>query len=129
MLVSLGAALFVLVPQQAGLEVADMSRVIQGVIAGVGFLGAGAIVKYQREGDVRGLTTAAGVWLTAAIGIACGLGRESTALLSTLLALAILTLVPRLFDRAGGTRGQTPAPAAAPSDAATPEQPGADSRG
>jgi len=99
MLVALGAALFVLVPQQAGMHVADMSRVMQGIVTGVGFLGAGAIIKQHSEENVQGLTTAAGVWMTAAIGIACGLGRESTAVLSTLLALAILSLVPRWFER------------------------------
>lgn len=104
MLVAMGAALFVLVPHQAGMEVADLSRVMQGVIAGIGFLCAGAIIKNQSEEDVQGLTTAAGVWMTAAIGIACGLGRESTALISTLLALAILNTVPRLLgtDKPGG---------------------------
>lgn len=103
MLVAMGAALFVLVPHQAGMEVADLSRVMQGVIAGIGFLCAGAIIKNQSEEDVQGLTTAAGVWMTAAIGIACGLGRESTALISTLLALAVLNTVPRLLgtDRPG----------------------------
>ncbi|RPH63694.1 MAG: MgtC/SapB family protein [Burkholderiales bacterium] len=63
---------------------ADLSRVIQGVIAGIGFLGAGAIIKIRDEHNVQGLTTAAGVWMTGAIGVACGLGRESTALLSAL---------------------------------------------
>lgn len=96
MLVAMGAALFVLVPQQAGMHVADMSRVIQGIVTGVGFLGAGAIIKRGSEDDVQGLTTAAGVWMTAAIGIACGLGREATAALSTLLALVVLGLLPRL---------------------------------
>lgn len=96
MLVAMGAALFVLVPQQAGMLVADMSRVIQGIVTGVGFLGAGAIIKRGSEEDVQGLTTAAGVWMTAAIGIACGLGREATAALSTLLALVVLGLLPRL---------------------------------
>ncbi|MEO6743683.1 MAG: MgtC/SapB family protein [Caldimonas sp.] len=96
MLVALGAALFVLVPQQAGVSSADMTRVIQGVVAGIGFLGAGAIIKGSAEESVKGLTTAAGIWLTAAIGIACGLGRESTAVLSALLAFAILALVPHL---------------------------------
>lgn len=99
MLVAMGAALFVLVPQQGGMQVADMSRVIQGVIAGIGFLGAGAIIKNKSEENVLGLTTAAGVWMTAAIGIACGLGREATAVLSTLLALAVLALVPKLVER------------------------------
>ena len=101
MLVAMGAALFVLVPQQAGMAVPDLSRVIQGIVAGIGFLGAGAIIKnhHGSEGDVQGLTTAAGVWLTAAIGIACGLGREATAVLSTLLALLVLAGVPRLLER------------------------------
>ncbi|HET7794649.1 MAG TPA: MgtC/SapB family protein [Rhizobacter sp.] len=99
MLVAMGAALFVFVPQQAGLQVADMSRVIQGVIAGIGFLGAGAIIKNRSEEQVQGLTTAAGVWMTAAIGIACGLGREMTAVLSTLLGLAVLALVPKLAGK------------------------------
>ena len=96
MLVALGAALFVLVPQQAGVADADMTRVIQGVVAGIGFLGAGSIIKNSDEDSVKGLTTAAGIWLTAAIGIACGLGREATAVLSAVLALAILSLVPHL---------------------------------
>lgn len=96
MLVAMGAALFVLVPQQNGMPLEDMSRVIQGVIAGIGFLGAGAILKNQSEASIIGLTTAAGVWMTAAIGIACGLGRESTALISTTLALAVFALVPRV---------------------------------
>lgn len=104
MLVAMGAALFVLVPQQGGMEIADLSRVIQGVVAGVGFLGAGAILKLRDEEQVVGLTTAAGVFMTAAIGVACGLGRESTALLSTLLALLVLAVVPKLFDRGGPTR-------------------------
>lgn len=99
MLVSLGAALFVLVPQQGGMQLADMSRVLQGVIAGIGFLGAGAILKLKDEEQVHGLTTAAGIWMTAAIGIACGLGREATALLSMLLALAILELLPHAVPR------------------------------
>lgn len=99
MLVAMGAALFVLVPQQGGMQVADLSRVIQGVVAGVGFLGAGAILKLRDEEQVVGLTTAAGVFMTAAIGVACGLGRESTALLSTLLALVVLALVPKLVAR------------------------------
>lgn len=99
MLVSMGSALFVLVPQLGGMQLADMSRVIQGIVAGIGFLGAGAIIKNHSEENVQGLTTAAGVWMTSAIGIACGLGRESTAVIGTLLALIVLALVPKLVDR------------------------------
>jgi putative Mg2+ transporter-C (MgtC) family protein len=98
MLVALGAALFVLVPQMSGSQADAMSRVVQGVIAGIGFLGAGTILKNQEgdEGHVKGLTTAAGLWMTAAIGVSAGLGREATAVLSTLLALLILGVMPRI---------------------------------
>jgi putative Mg2+ transporter-C (MgtC) family protein len=99
MLVSLGSALFVVVPQQAGVSTADLSRVIQGVISGMGFLGAGAILKRSDDAEVKGLTTAAGLWLTCAIGIAVGLGREASAALGTLLALLILTAVGRVSSR------------------------------
>lgn len=104
MLVALGAALFVLIPQQAGVSDVDLTRVLQGLVAGVGFLGAGTIVKNGGEEEVQGLTTAAGIWLTAAIGVAAGMGREATAVLSTLLALVILATVPkvaRLFESRG----------------------------
>ncbi|HYC43661.1 MAG TPA: MgtC/SapB family protein [Noviherbaspirillum sp.] len=92
MLVALGSALFVVVPLQAGMELDGVGRVLQGVISGIGFLGAGAIVKMSGAGEIRGLTTAASIWLTSAIGITAGMGRETTALLTTLLALFILTL-------------------------------------
>lgn len=96
MLVALGSALFVLVPLEAGVASADLSRVLQGVITGVGFLGAGAIIKLSHEQEIKGLTTAASVWLTAAIGVAAGMGRESTAILSTLFALFILAVLRRV---------------------------------
>jgi putative Mg2+ transporter-C (MgtC) family protein len=102
MLVAMGAAMFVLASQQFGIDPADMSRVLQGVIAGVGFLGAGTILKGDAEHRVQGLTTAAGIWMTAAIGVAAGMGKESTAMLATLLTLAIMASLPlftRWFDR------------------------------
>jgi len=99
MLESLGAALFVLVPDMAGAMDDAMSRVIQGVVAGVGFLGAGTILKSNRNDEVKGLTTAAGVWLTAAIGVTIGLGHEATALLAAVMAFVILHLVPSLMRR------------------------------
>lgn len=95
MLVALGAAMFVLVPTAAGMEIGDASRVIQGVVAGIGFLGAGAIIKLTGDGRVHGLTTAASIWLTASVGIAAGLGREGTAVVATLLALFILAVLKR----------------------------------
>jgi len=99
MLVSLGAALFVLIPQQAGVSDADLSRIIQGIVAGIGFLGAGAIVKGKHEEDIQGLTTAAGIWLTAAVGIAAGIGRESSAILGAVLAFLILSTLARISNR------------------------------
>ncbi len=94
MLIAIGAALFVLIPQQAGASTADLARVLQGLVAGVGFLGAGAIILGNKQVETRGLTTAAGIWVTAAIGVAAGMGRESTAVLSTLVALFVLSVVP-----------------------------------
>ena len=101
MLVSLGSALFVLIPLQAGMRFEDLSRVLQGVTAGIGFLGAGAILKQTARNDVRGLTTAASIWLTAALGVAAGMGREATALLSTRFALIILAMLRR-WSKSGG---------------------------
>jgi putative Mg2+ transporter-C (MgtC) family protein len=96
MLVAIGAAVFVMIPQQAGADDAALSRIIQGVVAGIGFLCAGTIIKGRGEEQVQGLTTAAGIWLTAAIGVAVGLGREASALLVTLLALVIFAGLPAL---------------------------------
>jgi putative Mg2+ transporter-C (MgtC) family protein len=98
MLVALGSALFVFVPQQMGVQDADLTRVLQGLVAGIGFLGAGSIIKGEADNQIQGLTTAASVWLTAAIGMAAGLGRESTALVSTILAYVILTLMPKVVS-------------------------------
>ena len=97
MLVAIGAALFVLIPQQAGASTADLTRVLQGLIAGVGFLGAGSIIMGTTRIEARGLTTAAGIWVTAAIGVAAGMGRESTAILSTALSLFVLSVIPLLI--------------------------------
>lgn len=93
MLVALGSAIFVLVPLQAGMPIQDVSRVLQGITAGIGFLGAGAILKMESTNQIMGLTTAAGVWLTAAIGVAAGMGLEGTAVLSALFAICILSLL------------------------------------
>ncbi len=94
MLVSLGAALFVMAALDVGAEPGDVSRVIQGVAAGIGFLGAGAILKLSDRREIRGLTTAAGIWMTAATGLAVGLGRYGLALIAVVLSWMILALVP-----------------------------------
>lgn len=98
MLVCMGAAVFVLIPQQAGISDADMSRVIQGVVSGIGFLCAGSIITRKNDLFATGLTTAAGIWFTAAIGVAVGFGREQTAVLCALLAWVVLYVVP-FFSR------------------------------
>lgn len=98
MLVCLGAAIFVMALEQNGAESDAMSRVIQGVAAGIGFLCAGTILKGRSISDVKGLTTAAGLWASAAIGVAVGLGREATAVLATVIVLVVLHLMPLVVD-------------------------------
>ena len=120
MLVAIGAALFVVVVQQPDGSAADVSRVIQGVVAGIGFLGAGSILSARREEDIKGLTTAASIWLTAAIGVAAGLGREITAVLATLLALAVLAALPWLAGRAFPPREPDPPPDTSPQKSEEP---------
>jgi putative Mg2+ transporter-C (MgtC) family protein len=100
MLLALGSAFFVVIPLQAGMSIGDLSRVLQGLIAGIGFLLAGTILKQQAQGQIHGLTTAAGLWLTASVGVAVGLGRETSAVLGTILALIILALLPQVGPHA-----------------------------
>ena len=80
-LVAVGSAALVAVPVQAGMGQDGVSRILQGLVAGIGFLGAGCILKRESEEDVQGLTTAAGLWFTAGAGVAAGMGRELSALL------------------------------------------------
>jgi putative Mg2+ transporter-C (MgtC) family protein len=89
-LVCLGTAIFVLVCGGVGMTSDGLSRVIQGIVTGIGFIGAGSILKLSEERDIRGLTTAAAVWMTAAIGVSVGLGSIGVAGLGTLLAVIIL---------------------------------------
>jgi len=97
MLVAVGAALFVIGPLQSGMEMSDMSRVLQGVVQGIGFLGAGAIIVRASHQQVHGLTTAANIWATAGIGVLAGLGLEATAVLATFIVLMILAVVPLIL--------------------------------
>lgn len=96
MLVSLGTALFVIAAAESGMGQDAMSRVVQGLVTGIGFLGAGAILKIEDQGVIRGLTTAAGIWITAALGVAIGLGRLGTAAIGVLLAWLVLAALIRL---------------------------------
>ena len=99
MLVTLGSALFVMSIEQEGASDEAVSRVIQGIAAGIGFICAGTILKGRDTANVQGLTTAGGLWLATAIGVAVGLGRGGTAILATVLALLILHALPLLLDR------------------------------
>lgn len=96
-LVSVGSALFVLAPLYAGVSQADNTRVVQGVVSGIGFLGAGAILKLQKDVRVEGLTTAASIWLTSAIGVAVGLGNGLLGVAATAVALFVTAVIPRLM--------------------------------
>jgi putative Mg2+ transporter-C (MgtC) family protein len=89
-LVALGSALFVLVPLEAGMGSAEISRVMQGLATGIGFLGTGCILKLTETRHVEGLTTAASIWLTAALGIAIGSGWLWPALLGTVMTWIVL---------------------------------------
>jgi len=92
-LVSSGAALFTLVSIYgfSGVEI-DISRVAAGVVVGIGFIGAGVILRGQREKEVAGLTTAATIWITAAIGLAAGAGMYLVSVIATAVAAGILLL-------------------------------------
>jgi putative Mg2+ transporter-C (MgtC) family protein len=96
MMVALGAAVFIMASGEFGMNADSISRVIQGLVTGIGFLGAGAILKLHDKRAVEGLTTAAGIWMTAALGVAVGLGRFGLALLATLLAWMTLSLVRQM---------------------------------
>ena len=97
MFVALGSAIFMVIPLQIGVEVADLTRVMQGMVTGIGFLGAGTILKGHDEESVKGLTTAAGLWMTSAIGLTVGVGQAGSALLCTLFALIVFAVMPRLM--------------------------------
>src|SRR6185436_14645594 len=91
LLVSLATAAFVIAC--SGSMTSDgVSRVIQGIATGIGFIGAGTILKLSQEHQIKGLTTAASVWMTAAIGLTVGLGNLGVGLMVTLLTLLILAL-------------------------------------
>jgi putative Mg2+ transporter-C (MgtC) family protein len=95
-LVCLGSAFFVLASVEAGQTSADISRVIQGIVAGIGFLGAGTILKVSDRLQVHGLTTAASIWLTAAIGAGAGLGHLWLPMLGAVIGWIVLGPISRI---------------------------------
>jgi putative Mg2+ transporter-C (MgtC) family protein len=92
MLVCLGTALVVLACTEVKMSLDGLSRVIQGIVTGIGFVGAGSILKLSESREIKGLTTAAGLWMTAIIGISVGLGALGLAVIGTLLTLLVLGL-------------------------------------
>lgn len=94
-LVALGTCVFIVACSGSGMSADALSRVIQGIVTGIGFLGAGSILKLNEERGIQGLTTAAGIWITAAIGVAVGLGTLGLAILATILTVVVLVLVRR----------------------------------
>jgi len=95
-LVATGSTLFIVSALETALHDDAVSRVVQGLITGIGFLGAGAILKREKEQDIRGLTTAAGIWMTAAIGVSVGLGRFGVAVAATACTWAVLSILRQL---------------------------------
>lgn len=113
-LVCLGSTLFILTARHAaqafGAGFSDPTRIIHGLVTGVGFLGAGAIMR--QDGAVHGLTTAASVWVVAAVGAAAGVGAYGLATTSAVLALIVLQLYDPLdkwvSSRFGRGKKKTP---------------------
>jgi putative Mg2+ transporter-C (MgtC) family protein len=90
MTVALGCAAFMLVALESSNDAGNTSRVIQGIAAGIGFIGAGTILKRSEEEDIKGLTSAAAIWLTAAVGAGAGAGQGWLALIAVTIAFVIL---------------------------------------
>ena len=101
MLVALGTALFVVGATENGMKADSLARVIQGIATGIGFLGGGAILKLTDRREVHGLTTAAGIWMTAAGSAVAALGQITVAFIATVFGLIVLTLFRRLEKELG----------------------------
>ena len=99
MIVCLGTAVAVLACTEVNMGLDGLSRVIQGIVTGIGFIGAGTILKLNEEREIQGLTTAAGLWMTAAIGVAVGLGALGLAVVGTIVTLLLLGLEHVLSSR------------------------------
>ncbi len=102
-LVSLGSACFMIAGEEVVMQhnssvpAADISRVLQGLIGGIGFLGAGAVIQSKKA--VRGMTTAAAVWVVAALGAACGMGLYRLVLIGGLATLFTLVVLERFEEK------------------------------
>ena len=96
MTVALGCAAFMLIALETSPRDGDISRAIQGIAAGIGFIGAGTILKRSEEEDIQGLTTAATIWMTAAVGAAAGAGHGWLGLIGVLIAFLVLSILSRV---------------------------------
>lgn len=92
-LVTTGATVFVLGCLAANMDHDALSRVIQGIATGIGFVGAGTILKQESERRIQGITTSAGIWMAAAIGITVGLGALGIAVMATALSVIVLRTI------------------------------------
>jgi putative Mg2+ transporter-C (MgtC) family protein len=87
-MICLGSAVFTIISEQMAKPGDSVTRIASQIVTGVGFLGAGAIIR--ERGGIHGLTTAATIWLVASIGMACGAGFYSLAVISTIIAIIVL---------------------------------------
>jgi putative Mg2+ transporter-C (MgtC) family protein len=101
MLVGLGTALFVVGAIEYGMQGDSVAKIVQGIATGIGFLGGGAILKLTTEKEIHGLTTAAGIWMTAAASAAAALGQVSVALVGTAFGLLVLIAFRKIEKRLG----------------------------
>ena len=99
-LVSTGTTVFVLAGLNSGMQQDAISRVIQGIITGIGFVGAGSILKREEDKKIEGVTTSAAIWMAAAIGVAVGLGSLGLAIIATVLSLIVLRITFWFENRA-----------------------------
>jgi putative Mg2+ transporter-C (MgtC) family protein len=96
-MVALGSAMLMLVGVRTfAATPGDISRIIQGIATGVGFIGAGTILKLSEQIEVRGLTTASSIWVAAAVGTACGVEMYALALVGTVMAVFVLHVLKPL---------------------------------
>lgn len=100
-LIAMGTALFVITCISADMGSDALSRVIQGIATGIGFIGTGTILKQAERFEIHGLTTAAGLFMTAAVGVAVGLGRIGIGIVGTVMAWVVLSALTYFERRIG----------------------------
>jgi putative Mg2+ transporter-C (MgtC) family protein len=125
MLLALGTALLLVAVEESGMTKDSVTRVVQGLVTGIGFLGGGAILKLTAEHEIHGLTTAAGLWLTAAASVAAGVGQLPLAIVGVCLGLVVLTAFTKLEKKLGHRVSQDAADRPPPPNSRAPSD-GAD---